>query len=69
MIVSIDKQHGYELAYIKLSEDPVTSTAKVTDDFIVDLNSEGKVVGIEILNAEDYDLESLSVRDLNKIYS
>ncbi len=48
MIFEYDSQA--DAAYVKISDNEIADTREVAEGIIVDFNSEGKVVGIEILS-------------------
>lgn len=54
--------------YIRLKDEPVSTTREVDDNLIVDIGAAGKIVGIEILFVSDYlssdEIESLTVQRL-----
>ncbi len=54
--------------YITLREAPVAKTNEITDTFIVDLDSEGRPIGIEILDVRQLlnpeDLARVTVENL-----
>ncbi|NQT34302.1 DUF2283 domain-containing protein [bacterium] len=48
MIFEYDSQA--DAAYVKISDNEIADTREVAEGIIVDFNSDGKVVGIEILS-------------------
>ena len=55
--------------YIKLREAEVASTRELQDNLLVDVDAEGRTVGIELLFVSDYlrteDLETFTVASLS----
>jgi uncharacterized protein YuzE len=49
MIIRYDTEAG--AYYLKLTEGPVARTVHISDDVMVDLDSDGQVHGIELLSA------------------
>jgi uncharacterized protein YuzE len=47
--------------YVKFTTHPVTSSRQLNPDVAVDLDTDGGVVGIEILNARQNDIDPLSL--------
>ena len=52
--------NGTQAMYIKVKDGKVSKTLEVSDDLVLDLNSRGAVLGIEILSPK-------AIRFLNKI--
>jgi len=64
MRLTYDKEVDAAYIYLKeISEGEVAQTISINDSINVDLDSEGKVLGIEILNAS----ENLSLSTLESI--
>lgn len=54
--------------YIRLRETKIENTDEVSEDFIVDYDIDGNVVGLEILSASDKaDTEQLIIQAFNKV--
>ena len=54
--------------YIRLKEDHIHNTDKVTEDIIMDFDDKGNVIGIEILSAsEKADIRELIVQSFDKV--
>ena len=52
MKITLDKEADAAYIYFKeISEGEVTNTISLNDSLNIDLNEEGKTIGIEILNA------------------
>jgi uncharacterized protein YuzE len=43
--------HGADAIYVNLTDRPIKDSAEVADGIIVDYDAEGRMVGIEILDA------------------
>ena len=43
--------HGADAVYLNLTDRPVKESEEVADGIVVDYNAEGRIVGIEILDA------------------
>jgi uncharacterized protein YuzE len=54
MRITHDKK--FNLMYIYLTENEITSTQRVTDDLVIDFDADGKVVGIELLDTSNVDV-------------
>ena len=50
MKITLDKRFG--VMYIKLTENEVANTTELADSVAIDLDKEGKIVGIELLNVK-----------------
>ncbi len=54
--------------YIRLSETEISNTDEISEDFIIDYDAEGRIVGIEILSAsEKADIGQLVVQSFDKV--
>ena len=49
MHVRVD--HGADAVYLNLTDRPIKDSEEVADGIIVDYNAEGRIVGVEILDA------------------
>jgi uncharacterized protein YuzE len=49
MRVRVD--HGADAIYLNLTDRPIKDSAEVADGIIVDYDAEGRIVGVEILDA------------------
>jgi uncharacterized protein YuzE len=49
MRVRVD--HSAEAVYLNLTDRPIKDSAEVADGIVVDYDNEGRIVGIEILDA------------------
>jgi len=49
MRVRVD--HGADAVYLNLTDRPVKESEKVADGIVVDYDAEGRIVGVEILDA------------------
>ena len=49
MRVRVD--HGADAVYLNLTDSPIKDSEEVADGIIVDYDDEGRIVGIEILDA------------------
>jgi uncharacterized protein YuzE len=49
MRVRVD--HGADAVYVNLTDRPIRDSAEVADGIVVDYDAEGRIVGIEILDA------------------
>ncbi len=43
--------HGADAIYLNLTDRPVKDSAEVADGIVVDYDAEGRIVGVEILDA------------------
>jgi uncharacterized protein YuzE len=50
MRISIEVDTTVDAAYVRLSQNPVEHTVKVSDEVLVDLDEHGVAVGIEVLS-------------------
>jgi len=54
--------------YIRLKEDTIQNTDEISDDIIFDFNSNGDVIGIEILSAsKKTDLKQLIIQEFDRV--
>jgi len=54
-----------DVLYFRISEDPIEESEEVSKGLIVDYDSSGKVVGLEILNVKDkFKMEDLTTLKL-----
>lgn len=54
--------------YIRLRETDIANTHEIADDFIVDYESEGNVIGIELLSASTrMDVGQLIIREFDTV--
>lgn len=54
--------------YIRLKEDTIQNTDEISDDIIFDFNSNGDVIGIEILSAsKKTDLKELIIQAFDRV--
>ncbi len=57
-----------DAVYIRLRDSEVATTRELDDNLIIDLDKDGKIVGIELLFVSDYlrpeDLETLTLTTL-----
>jgi len=54
--------------YIRLKEDTIQNTDEISDDIIFDFNSNGDVIGIEILSAsKKTDLKQLIIQAFDRV--
>ena len=44
---------GVDILYIRLREGPIEESDEITSEFIADYGKDGKLMGIEILDASD----------------
>jgi uncharacterized protein YuzE len=49
MRVRVD--HGADAIYLNLTDRPIKDSAEVADGIVVDYDDEGRIVGVEILDA------------------
>jgi uncharacterized protein YuzE len=49
MRVRVD--HGADAVYVNLTDRPIKDSAEVADGIVVDYDAEGRIVGVEILDA------------------
>ncbi len=49
MRVRVD--HGADAVYVNLTDRPIKDSAEVADGIVVDYDNEGRIVGVEILDA------------------
>lgn len=49
MRVRVD--HGADAVYLNLTDRPIKDSAEVADGIVVDYDAEGRIVGVEILDA------------------
>ena len=49
MRVRVD--HGADTVYVNLTDRPIKDSAEVADGIVVDYDNEGRIVGVEILDA------------------
>jgi len=49
MRVRVD--HGADAIYVNLTDRPIKDSAEVADGIVVDYDAEGRIVGVEILDA------------------
>jgi uncharacterized protein YuzE len=49
MRVRVD--HGADAIYVNLTDRPIKDSAEVADGIVVDYDNEGRIVGVEILDA------------------
>jgi uncharacterized protein YuzE len=49
MRVRVD--HGADAIYLNLTDRPIKDSAEVADGIVVDYDAEGRIVGVEILDA------------------
>ncbi len=49
MRVRVD--HGADAVYLNLTDRPIKDSAEVADGIVVDYDNEGRIVGVEILDA------------------
>ena len=43
--------HGADAVYLNLTDRPIKESAEVADGIVVDYDAEGRIVGVEILDA------------------
>ena len=43
--------HGADAVYLNLTDRPIKDSAEVADGIVVDYDAEGRIVGVEILDA------------------
>ncbi len=43
--------HGADAVYLNLTDRPIKKSAEVADGIVVDYDAEGRIVGVEILDA------------------
>lgn len=43
--------HGADAIYLNLTDRPIKDSAEVADGIVVDYDAEGRIVGVEILDA------------------
>ena len=48
-----------DILYFKISEDEEVNSVEIKPNITVELNKDGEIIGIEILNASDYLRDSL----------
>ena len=52
--MKITYDHKYNVSYIKLSESPKEiETIKISDEVNIDITPDGKIYGVELLNANE----------------
>jgi len=69
MRTEFDKEADVAYVYLKdISENEVKKTLSLNDNINIDLDSEGKVIGIEILDASK-NLQKVSLESLREVSS
>jgi uncharacterized protein YuzE len=64
----IQYSRDVDALYIRLRESDIADTDEIADDFIVDYDREGNVVGIEILSASNKaDVRQLVIQAFNTV--
>jgi uncharacterized protein YuzE len=57
--MKIEYDHYAKALYIRLQEKERSRTLEVNENLNIDLDEKGNLIGIEILNPEDYPLERI----------
>ena len=65
MKIIFDKETG--MLNIQLKDEPSTESAELEQGVVIDYNSAGEIVGIEIEDAHKFDLSKFSFETLEKV--
>ena len=60
--MEISYDHTVDALYIELTDHLVVKTRQVSDNFLLDVDEHGDVVGIEILNARQSGIDPLALQ-------
>lgn len=64
----IEHSHEADALYIRLREAEIADSDEIAEDFILDYDKNGELVGIEILSiSEKADMEELVIQSFSKI--
>ncbi|MCL4476813.1 MAG: DUF2283 domain-containing protein [Nitrospirae bacterium] len=55
----IEYDHYAKALYLRLQEKEGGRTLEINENLIIDLDSAGNLIGVEILNPEDYPIEKM----------